>query len=262
MLDVLYIYPNWFIGAVFVTAALAAAMALMFGLRAVLPIRDDKDTFDITIRVMPTVLSLTAFVLAFSVVQANTELARAAKIAADEATGIAQLDRLLLRIDAAATEPSRAALAAYAKSIVEDEWPYMRAGHDGFGHPITRARMQAFNDALHEVEVAQSRLSARVNEAVHAADQIEDLRDARLREAREAIPDLFWTVILFLALLMMALGAFLRPTLTNVIMVASQAAAVGMLTAFLFMLDHPFRGETSITPWMLERIITTLSAKP
>ncbi|MEN9592889.1 MAG: hypothetical protein RJA21_1363, partial [Gemmatimonadota bacterium] len=75
MIDFLYFYPNWFIGAVFVTAAVAVSMTLMFGLRALLPIRDDKETFDITIRIMPTILSLTAFVLAFAIVQANTELA-------------------------------------------------------------------------------------------------------------------------------------------------------------------------------------------
>ncbi len=259
MLDFLYASPNWLIGGAFVTTAVAAAMTLMFGLRALLPIRDDKDTFDITIRVMPTVLSLTAFVLAFSVVQANTELARAAKIAADEATGIAQLDRLLLRIDVTTTEPARAALAAYAKSIVEDEWPYMHGGRDGFGHATTRNRMQAFNDAVHALQGGDSRWTAQADAALHAADAIEDLRDARLREAHEAIPALFWAVIVFLALLMMTLGAFLRPTLTNVIMVASQAAAVGMLTAFLFMLDHPFMGQSSVTPWMLERIIPALS---
>lgn len=262
MLDFLYNYPNWLIGALFVIVALTAGMALMFGLRAALPIRDDKETFDITIRVMPTVLSLTAFVLAFSVVQANTELARAAKLAADEATGIGQIDRLLVRIDAAKTEPARVALASYAKSIVADEWPYMREGHDGFGHATTRARMQAFNDALHRLELTDAKNAVLIREVIEHADQIEDLRDARLREAREALPALFWAVIIFLALMMMALGAFLRPTLTNVVMVAAQAAAVGLLSSFLFMLDHPFMGQTSITPWMLERVMTTLSVKP
>jgi hypothetical protein len=262
MLDFLYDYPNWFIGALFVVTALAASMALMFGLRAVLPVRDDKETFDITIRVMPTVLSLTAFVLAFSVVQANTELQRAAKIAADEATGIGQIDRLLVRIDTAATQPARVALAAYAKSIVEDEWPYMKMGHDGFGHATTRERMQAFNDTLHRLELTDAKDAALIREVIEHADQVEDLRDARLREAREALPALFWVVIGFLALMMMALGAFLRPTLTNVVMVGAQGAAVGLLASFLFMLDHPFMGQTSITPWMLERVMTTLSVKP
>jgi hypothetical protein len=259
MLDFLYSYPNWLIGFAFVVAALAGSMTLMFGLRAVLPITDDKDTFDITIRVMPTVLSLTAFVLAFSVVQANTELARAARLAVDEATGIAQLDRLLLRLDDSATVAARAALKAYAKSIIEEEWPYMTEGHDGFGHATTRARMQAFNDALVAMQMADARGTEMLNDAVHAADQIEDLRDARLREAREAIPDLFWAVIVFLALLMMSLGAFLRPTLTNIVMAASQGAAVGLLCAFLFMLDHPFMGESAVTPWMLERVMTGMS---
>lgn len=262
MLDFLYNYPNWLIGAVFVAVALAAAMALMFGLRRLLPIRDDKETFDITIRVMPTVLSLTAFVLAFSVVQANTELARAAKIAADEATGIGQLDRLMVRLDEAATQPARAALTAYARSIVDDEWPYTQAGRDGFGHDRTRALMQAFNDALHRLELNAGGKAAVVHQIVEHADHVEDLRDERLREARAALPGLFWAVIMLLALLMMALGAFLRPTLTNVVMVAAQGAAVGLLAAFLFVLDHPFMGQTSVTPWMLERVMSTLSVKP
>lgn len=262
MIDFLYFYPNWFIGAVFVTAAVAVSMTLMFGLRALLPIRDDKETFDITIRIMPTILSLTAFVLAFAIVQANTELARAAKVAADEATGIAQLDRLLLRIDPSVTVPARAALAAYARSIVADEWPHMQEGRDGFGHATTRARMKAFNEALDLVEHGGARKSAMLSDAKHTADRIEDLRDARLRESREVIPGLFWDVILLLALLMMSLGAFLRPNVANLVMAGSQAAAVGLLASFLFMLDHPFMGESSITPWMLERVLAGLSVAP
>src|SRR5262245_52516699 len=102
MLDFLYAYPNWLIAAIFVATAVVASIALMLGLRKVLPIRDDKDTFTIAIRVMATLLSLTSFVLAFSVVQANRELAQADRIVADEATAIGQLDRLLVRIDAPA----------------------------------------------------------------------------------------------------------------------------------------------------------------
>jgi hypothetical protein len=234
----------------------------MLGLRAVLPVRDDKETFDITIRVMPAVLSLTAFVLAFSVVQVKNELARAEKIAVDEATAVGQLDRLLVRLNPATTERARAALAAYAKSVVVDEWPYMEAGHDGFGHAKTRGLMHAFNDALHALDPGEGRLSTLYGEAVRAADLIEDLRDARLREAREAVPTLFWAVIVFLTLLMMALGAFIRPTLSGLVMVASQAAAIGILAAFLFILDLPFQGESRITPWMLERVIVGLSVKP
>lgn len=262
MLDFLYFYPNWFISAVFIIVAVSAAMVMMFGLRAVLPIKDNKETFDITIRVMPTVLSLTAFVLAFSVVQANSELTHANKITSDEAAGIGQLDRMLVRIDVDETAAARAALAAYAKSIVEDEWPYMKLGHDGFGHDTTRARMQEFNDALNKVSVADNRRAALIHEAILEADKIEDLRDSRLREARAAIPSLFWAVIASLSMLMMALGAFLRPNLTNVLMVGSQGAAIGMLSAFLFSIDHPFMGETSITAWPLERVIMSLSVTP
>lgn len=260
MFDFLYASPNWLIGVIFVGAAVAAAMALMFGLRALLPIRDDKETFDIVLRVMPSLLSLTSFVLAFAIVQANGETARANKVVVDEAAGIAQLDRLLLRIDPALTEASRKALAAYAKSIVIDEWPYMRAGLDGFGHATARARLKAFNDALDLVQHDHPGKAALLNNARLAADQIEDLRDTRLREVHESIPELFWIVILILALMMMSLGAFLRPSFTNIIMAASQAAAIGLLAAFLFMLDHPFRGEGGISPAMLERVLTGLSA--
>ena len=157
MLDFFYAYPNWIIGVTFVATAIGVGLALMFGLRALLPVRDDKETFDITIRVMPTVLSLTAFVLGFSVVQATNDTARAGKIVVDEATSIAQLDRLLARIDEKATLPARTALAAMARSIVDDEWPYMREGHDGFGHVTTRTRVQALNDTLRAIDLGDPR---------------------------------------------------------------------------------------------------------
>jgi len=67
-------------------------------------------------------------------------------------------------------------------------------------------------------------------------------------------------VILFLSVLMMSLGAFLKPNLTNITMVGSQAAAIGVLSAFLFLLDHPFMGNVAISPWILERTLGQLSA--
>ncbi|MBI3453675.1 MAG: DUF4239 domain-containing protein [Rhodospirillales bacterium] len=262
MLDFFYFYPNWLITIVFVGVAVAAAIALMLGLRTVLPVRDDKETFDITIRVMPAVLSLTAFVLAFAVVQAKSELARAEKIVVDEAATVGQLDRLLVRLDPATTEPTRRALAAYVRSVIDDEWPYMEQGHDGFGHTRTRGLVAGLSDSLHALDPGDGRRSVLFNDALRAADQIEDLRDARLREAREAIPALFWWIIVVLSALMMSLGAFLRPTFSSVVMVASQAAAVGLLSAFVFVLDHPFQGETRILPWMMERVASTLSMSP
>ena len=137
----------------------------------------------------------------------------------------------------------------------------MREGHDGFGHVTTRTRVQALNDTLRAIDLGDPRARELAMDAIHAADQIEDLRDARLRESREAIPGLFWSVIGFLTLLMMSLGAFLRPTLTNIVMVAGQAAAVGMLSAFLFSMDHPFMGESAIDSAMLRRVISGLSVK-
>lgn len=262
MLHSLYAYPDWAIAGLFVAVAVATSIALMLGLRAVLPIRDDKDTFDIAIRVMPAVLSLTAFVLAFSIVQVKNEHVHAEKITIDEATSLAQLDRLLIRIDPQATEPARKAIAVYARSIVADEWPHMEVGEGGFGNDRTRDLLRTMSDLLHRLNVSDIKQSTTFNEVMDAADQIEVLRDSRLREAREGIPSLFWMMIGLLTLLMMALGAFIRPTFTGVVMVASQAAAIGLLSAFLFSLDHPFQGESGVTPWMLERVIAGLSVKP
>jgi hypothetical protein len=260
LLDVLYQLPTAVTAAAFVAIAILLALALMFGLRAALPIVDSKETFDVTIRVMPTVLSLTAFVLGFSVVQANNEMTRAGQVVAMEAHDIAQLDRRMVRLDPVGSAHARRALADYARSIMAEEWPRMSTNSVGFGHPATAARLQAFRDALHVAAIQEGRLAAITNELFAAADAVEDARDARLLEAQQAVPAMFWAVILFLSVLMMSLGAFLKPNLTNITMVASQAAAIGVLSAFLFLLDHPFMGNVSISPWILERTLSQLSA--
>jgi hypothetical protein len=191
VLDFLYAQPTAVTAAAFVAIAILLAMGLMFGLRAALPVVDSKETFDVTIRVMPTVLSLTAFVLGFSVVQANNEMTRAGQVVAAEAHAIAQLDRRMVRLDPVGSAHARRALADYARSIMAEEWPQMRANSVGFGHPATAARLQAFRDALYVAVVQQGRLTTTATELLAGADEVEDARDARLLEAQQAVPAMF-----------------------------------------------------------------------
>ena len=70
-----------------------------------------------------------------------------------------------------------------ARSIVDDEWPYMREGHDGFGHVTTRTRVQALNDTLRAIDLGDPRARELAMDAIRAADQIEDrLRVLHSRE--------------------------------------------------------------------------------
>ena len=260
MLDFLYTYPNWFIVSVFVVVFISVAIVIMLGLRSILPIVDDMETFDIGLRAVPAALSITSFVLAFSVVQANNELERAAKIVADEAHAISQFDRLLLRTDPEVSTDTRRALAAYVRSILDDEWSYMRGDRTGFGHPHTHELVAALtNTTLDEIHHATSSVQS---EILRAVDQIEDLRDQRLHEANATIPSLFWGVILSLALLMMGFGVFFKPTLAGLGLVAGHAAAVGLLTAFLFCIDRPFAGSARLEPTQLTRVAAALSIQP
>jgi hypothetical protein len=254
--------PDWMLVGIVVVVCIAASLVLMRGLRAVLPVRDDKETFDFAIRVMPTILSVTAFILAFAIVQAQSQISRTETTIASEATAIEHLDRLLLRLGADTTAPARAALHVYAASVIADEWPYMRAGGNGLGHKRTHDLLLAFEHTYASLAPSPGRDMALFNDVIRQADALEDLRDARLRQAGAALPSLFWGVIGFLTLIVLSLSAFFKPNLTGIAMVGSQAAALGTLIGLLFALDHPFRGETSIPPALLERVTADLSGKP
>ena len=262
MLAALYMLPDWLIVVVFLAFAIAAAFTLRRLVHAVVPFGDETRAFDLVMRILPTILTLTAFVLVFVIVQAQAQFGRAEGIVINEATAIEHLDRALERLNPETTAPARRALYAYAVSLVQEEWPYMQGGGNGLGHPQTQKSFEAFEQIYAVMTPAQGRDMALFNDIIRLSDTVEEVRDMRLRQASVAIPPLLWGVIAAMFLLVLGLGGFFPTSLMHNVMLSCIAAVPGVLIALLFILDHPFMGNTSVQPDTIARVVADLSGKP
>ena len=77
---------------------------------------------------LAVVIGFTGAVLAFSLVQAHTNLRNLEAQVGTEAHNLAQLDRLLVRYGDPGSGSIRMSLRDYANSIVIDEWPELHKG--------------------------------------------------------------------------------------------------------------------------------------
>ena len=255
--DWLYGLPD---AALFVLFSGATVLAF-FGLRLVvrghpglLPARDDAD---FGVRAQGTLFSVCSLVLAFSLVQAETNARHVETVVAAEASEINRLDRVLERMNDPAAESARALLRAYAQSVVADEWPAMSRGA---ASPRTRAAFTALYDGTLSLPPTATSTGDSA-EVMKSMDAIADRREERIDLATVALPPVFWGVIAFGMAIFVAASSTLATTSFRRMIVACQAAVLGALLAVVFINDQPFKGQTSVSPHPFVKALDAMTAR-
>lgn len=254
-MNFLYAFPDWAIFIIVTAGVTLASMVVMLALSQLIQADGSKETFDIALRVMASIVAITTFMLAFSAIQARTRISQIEQEVGLEAKALGELDRLLTRFDETGTEPIRALLARYVDSIVNDEWPAMSRGAES---PKARELVHELVKRVAELDPRSMRQQTIYSALVRAVDEIEDRRDGRIAGMEGSLPAQFWAMIVCLTLLCMASGALFKPTRLTVIMVGAQGAAIGLLIAFIFTLDQPYLGDATVSPAPYERVLAGL----
>lgn len=253
----LYAYPDAVVILIMAFAVALIALAVMFTLNRFVP-EGDKEGLDLVMRAMTSTSAILTFVLAFSIVQAKSDLNKAQESVNQEARAFGVIDRLLQRFDEPGTVVAREALARYALSVVKDEWPFM------LGHarsPDTGARVRRLSRYIDELQPTPGRQQTIFTELVRGAESLEQRRDDRLFHSENTrLPPSFWLIIALLLGAIAIMGAFFRLKPVSVIMIAGQSATFGILAAFLFVLDEPFLSKSGVTVEPFKRALATLSA--
>ncbi|MFD0372461.1 DUF4239 domain-containing protein [Streptomyces sp. NPDC059071] len=187
-------------------------------------------------------------ILAFVIVTLWTQLENTQTIVAAEAT-----DAALIARDAAAFPPPvragvDAALSDYVHSVVEDQWPRMRAGEPS--HGATANKLQSVYDVLQAYEPKTAREEVFYEEAVGHLDDVASQRRARLTMAEQQLPPLLQVLAFGGALVLIPLTFLygMRKLRIQLLFVASVAALIGFSLLLVVVLDRPFAGELSVTP--------------
>lgn len=243
MTDFVYNIPIWLTTILVLALALAVGLGASVGVQKLFRIRSTKEEKEVAINLMQVVAAYVGIMIAFAGVQVWQEFSDAKAAVAHEAATASQLYQDLT-IFGPETRPARSALRAYVVSITRDEWPQLGEGR---GSEVTEAALQLVFAEIGSLNPADNRAGAIYEEMLSKLNDLVDYRHDRIVESQAGIPLLLWTIGLVGALLTVAYASAFTPTRFNVSMIAGISFALGLVFLFILTVDHPFKGEFSVS---------------
>jgi len=258
MIDWFYTLPE---PALLAMPAAVLVLAMVFLPRAIrrLPhMTPGNLNTDFVIRIQATLFTMSSLVVAFTLVQATTNFRQTDSLVQAEASQINGLDRLLTRYDDAGVAAIRPLLLAYAKSIVDDEWPAMLRDR---GSDRTASLYAPVVRGVLAIEPATPRQVQIFGEMLRALDAISEMRDRRLNALSLALPPIYWEVVLFSVLAALLVSATIEQTPFRTAILATQAAVLGAFIGFVFLMDQPYKGRTAVDAGAVVQAIARMEAR-
>ncbi len=255
MIDFLYSIPEAFLLAL--SALLFAALILVLPLLVQrLPLLRGSDAnSEFLARMQAPLFTMTALVLAFTLVQAEANFRYVDSQVTAEASQINQLDRLLTRYGTEEAGKVRPMLHAYARSIVTDEWPQMLK--DGRSEK-TRLAFSSVSQGVMAFEPQPGRQSLIYAEMLKQLDAIAQARETRLDNVEVGLPAIYWEVIAFAVVILLVVTSTFVQTPYRRAVLTAQMSLLGAFVGLTFLMDQPFKGETAIFPGPIEHVINAM----
>lgn len=255
MIDWLYSLPETLLlvmGAALMAAAILALPSLVHRLPY---LRTSNENSDFVLRMQATLFTMTSLMLAFTLVEAENNFRKVDSLLATEASQINRLDRLFSRYGEHSAADLRLHLLAYAKAIVDDEWPAMLRGETS---DKVRLAFAPLSHGIFEIEPRPGRETTIYAEILRSFDQISESRDARLNAVTLALPQPYWQVVLFAVLMLLFITSTMQRSAFRAYVLSAQMAVIGAFIGFVFIMDQPFKGQTAVNADQLRKTIVLM----
>ena len=174
-----------------------------------------------------------------------------------EASSLRQLYSMSVLADAKTAHHLRDYEREYAQVVINKEWPAQRAGNNDpsqylEGYKVLK-KIRADGLALNQEGGNAGALAQNLSDAM---DNLTTARDKRISQVDAAIPRNLWTALFVLTAVNMVLLWLIRieNILLDVILNSAVGLAIGVVFAFCFIVDHPFKGNTSIDSSAIESV--------
>jgi tryptophan-rich sensory protein len=153
----------------------------------------------------------------------------------------------------------RQALHAYADEIVRSEWPRMSRFHrESREADVALDRVWA---AFREIKPRTASDSAFYEQAITALHTASELRRERIAASGTRVPATLWVVLIMGAAISIAFTYFfgVKSLRTQVLLISSLAALVGLVLAVILSLDLPFTGGMAVEPDAMKNALAEFS---
>jgi hypothetical protein len=161
---------------------------------------------------------------------------------------------------ALASALQEAALTAYARQVVDVEWPAMARGD--LGPAADTVTVNQLWQVLNEAEASAAEKSASYEVALQQLNDLGETRRNRLLLGQEGLP-VSMAVILIIGAVVTVGFAYLFAVdngRLHALMIASLAVLVALLLLLQFQLGMPFQGVSAIEPTAMELVLAEIDS--
>ncbi len=157
------------------------------------------------------------------------------------------------------SERLRTVLRAYARSVIDDEWPQMRRGEKSKYADVLLETAHADVRSLHASTPSLQDIHSQMLAAMDTA--LRD-RETRLTIDFIGINEVMWVVLILGAYVTVAftyLFGFDR-TVMQQLMIGGLALVIGLVLFLVVALDYPYRGSIAVQPEAFRSLLDSLNA--
>ena len=201
-----------------------------------------------------------AVVLALVVIAAWEEYRDAREAVADEASAVLNLARAANGWPAGDRDEVESALTAYARQVVDVEWPAMARGD--FGPTANTVTENQLWQALNEADESAAAKSASYETALQQLDDLGAARRNRLLLGEEGLPTSMAAILIIGAVVTVGFAYIFAVDngLLHALMIASLAVLVTLLLLLQFQLGMPFQGISAIEPTAMKLVLAEIDS--
>lgn len=248
-------FSSIILGLVFITGTILLALAVYFLMRRLVGDNFENDTETLAGSVIFRVSALHGLILALVFAQELVDYNQLQTNLVREATAIADIYNDIRRYGTEAEAPVQAALSAYVRVVVEQEWALL-ADQQVLSGQAWQLREQVYN-ALLDLTPETPRQSTLREHMLHKIQLIAELRQERENTALHAISPLFWAAALVGIVLVTIPYFIFRPTKLHIALLSVYGGFTGLVMYTIFAFSDPFDDPGALQPMAFERLLET-----
>lgn len=238
--------PLWLVGIAIVGGASALGVVLVLVMHPIVHrFRGDEhnQVFSDGFAAVGTIYAIVAGLLVFGVF---TTFDTASLDSADESSTLVLMYREAQVFPQPEKDQARQAVVAYINSVINDEWPALA---DGKGSPATAKAIDNLFRVYGPME-PDAKWSDQYSKSIDHLDDVVKLRNQLIDHSNAALPPIYWFLLFaggFVTLLYLSMS-LVESRLMHSIAVGLMATMLGLVIFLLLEVNHPFRGEISLSP--------------
>jgi hypothetical protein len=247
MLFWIYDYPTLLIGLLFCVVFICVHLLGVFFIRPKLVkfLGAGERLNDFVGQVLSLYSVMYGLLLGMLAVVTFQNMGDAQKITENEAAAVAALFRDVSSFPTPHKETLQSSLYEYTRYVIEEAWPLQRRGIVPTGGV---ERVDRFQYALTSFEPQTKAQEALLAETLSQYNSFVTIRRMRLNAVSSGIPGVIWQTVGLGSLISMGLIWMLDSTVRQQVIIGSLAAfATATMIGLVALMDHPFRGELSVS---------------